>query len=164
MSQEEFDQVPTVPWFDLRERVVPNHQQLPPHLAKLTENSIQASWRIARRTKKETNKKRRSEDLRTPLPPLPTPSFTECPHYPGDKIDLTEECRQDYLIPSDITSISSRTSYAVTGKEGRSLETAPSLAKRTNFAIKTIAPELHEHTNTIYGIKDILLAQNRDVT
>ena len=32
LSQEEFDQLPVAPWFDLHGRVIPNHPQLPAHL------------------------------------------------------------------------------------------------------------------------------------
>ena len=69
-----------------------------------------------------------------------------------------------YLIPSKIASISSSTSYAVTRIEyAVSLETSSLHARQMKFAIKTIAPELHEHSNTVHGIRDLLLAQNRDV-
>ena len=31
------------------------------------------------------------------------------------------------------------------------------------MALRDINTELHEHTNTVHGIKDLVLAQNRDV-
>ena len=168
LSQEEFDQLPTVPWFDAHGRVIPNHPQLPQHLMKLTENVVQNSWRIAKRTKRNQRAKRRLEALRAPLPPPVSsapelPKDVDHPYYPEDWIDVTEECRQDYLIPSHIASIPSRTTYAVTGGGKQALDAAPSYVKEMTCAIKTIAPELHEHTNTVHGIKDLLLAQNRDV-
>ena len=67
-------QLRIVPWFDVRGRVIPIHQQMSPHLNRVTEKSMQVSWRIARRTERNQQPAKRLEALPTPLQSLPTSS------------------------------------------------------------------------------------------
>ena len=43
------------------------------------------------------------------------------------------------------------------------MQNVPGHIRRAALAIHSVSTELHEHTHTIHGIKDLLLAQNRDV-
>ena len=43
------------------------------------------------------------------------------------------------------------------------LEQAIAVVRQAALAFKGIDTELHEHVNTVNGIKDLLFAQNRDV-
>ena len=47
--------------------------------------------------------------------------------------------------------------------EGATLHNAPTHIKQAVMAIRSVNTELHEHTHTVHGIKDLVLAQNRDV-
>ena len=47
--------------------------------------------------------------------------------------------------------------------EGAALQNAPTHIKQAVMAIRSVNTELHEHTHTVHGIKDLVLAQNRDV-
>ena len=69
-----------------------------------------------------------------------------------------------YLIPSKIASISSSTSYAVTRIEyAVSLETSSLHARQMKFAIKTIAPELHEHSNCLWQKNPMIMSYSQRV-
>ena len=43
------------------------------------------------------------------------------------------------------------------------LQNSPGGVRESIMALKDIDTELHEHTHTVHGIKDLVLAQNRDV-
>ena len=45
----------------------------------------------------------------------------------------------------------------------QAMVSAPTVVREAALAIKDIDTELHEHANTVHGIKDLLLAQNRDI-
>ena len=85
------------------------------------------------------------------------------PDYPEDWFDITGEARQDYLLPSHVEKIPSREKYALYETVEQAIATAPTVVRQAALAIKDIDTELHEHANTVHGIKDLLLAQNRDV-
>ena len=85
------------------------------------------------------------------------------PEYPEDCFELIEECRQDYLLPTHVANVLSRTTYLLTGTEKQALDTAPKYVREVSLAINEVNLEFHEHTNTVRGLKDFLLAQNRDV-
>ena len=76
---------------------------------------------------------------------------------------MTEEASHDYLLPTHVANVASRTTYALTETNGTTLQSAPSNVKQAVLAIKSVSTELHEHTHTVHAIKDLVLAQNRDV-
>ena len=76
---------------------------------------------------------------------------------------MTEECRQDYLLPTHIANVPSRTTYASTGAEKQALNATPKYVREVTPVISDVNMVVHEHANTIHGPKDQLLAQNRDV-
>ena len=97
LSQEEFDQLPVAPWFDLHGRVIPNHPQLPAHLQNTKPDHKNAVRRVARRRKRRQAAEKRERELRAPLPETPMPTLQTHedfhPDYPDDWIDVTEEAR-----------------------------------------------------------------------
>ena len=167
LSQEEFDQLPVAPWFDFHGRVIPNHPQLPAHLRNTKPDPTNAVCRVARRRKRLQAAEKRERALRTLLPEalVPTSQTHEdfYPDYPEDWIDVTEEARQDYLLPTHVANIPSRMTYALDETVEQAMASAPTVVRQAALAIKDIDTELHEHANTVHGIKDLLLAQNRDV-
>ena len=84
-------------------------------------------------------------------------------NYPEDWIGVTEEARHDYLLPTHATNVASRTTDDLANTEGAALQNAPTHIKQTVLAIRSVNTALHEHTHTVHGIKDLVLAQNRDV-
>ena len=166
-SQEEFDQLPVAPWFDLHGRVIPNHPQLPAHLRNLKPDPTNAICCVARRRKRRQAAEKRERALRAPLPEALVSTLQThedfYPDYPEDWIDVTEEARQDYLLPTHVANIPSRMTYALDETVEHVMASAPTVVRQAALAIKDIDTELHEHANTVHGIKDLLLAQNRDV-
>ena len=123
--------------------------------------------RVIRRSKRAKRRAKRNEALHSPLPSPPPPILHAhedfYPDYPEDWIEVTEEARKDYLLPTHATNIASRTTYDVANTEGAALQNAPTHIKQAVMAIRSVNTELHEHTHTVHGIKDLVLAQNRDV-
>ena len=85
------------------------------------------------------------------------------PDYPEDWIDVTEEAHYDYLLPAHVTNVASRTTYDLTNTDGTTMQSAPSNIKQTAMSIRSVGTELQEHAHTVHGIKDLVLAPNRDV-
>ena len=167
LSQDEYERLPTAPWFDQQGRVIPNHPEIPIHLKNLQPNPPDLVHRVIRRSKRSKRRAKRNEALHSPLPSPPPPILHAhedfYPDYPEDWIDVTEEARHDYLLPTHATNIASRTTYDVANTEGAALQNAPTHIKQAVMAIRSVNTELHEHTHTVHGIKDLVLAQNRDV-
>ena len=40
LSQDQYERLPTAPWFDVQGRVIPNHNELPSHLKYLQPNPL----------------------------------------------------------------------------------------------------------------------------
>ena len=155
LSAEEFDQLPTVPWFDVQGRVIPNHPDLPHDLQNLEPEAPNLVRRILRQKQRANKRAKQAEALATPLPPLPPlesqvhPSFY--PDYPEDWIDVTEEASEDYLLPTHVANVPSQTIYSVTGTNPTTLVNAPSGIRHSVMALQDINTKLHEHTNTVHG-------------
>ena len=98
LSQEEFDQLPVAPWFDLHGQVIPNHPQLPAHLRNTKPYPTNAVCRVARRRRRRQAAEKRERALRAPLPEALVPTLQThedvYPDCPEDWIDVTEEARQ----------------------------------------------------------------------
>ena len=169
LSQEEYDELPLAPWFNVHGRVIPDHPELPAHLQRLaSQRSPQAT--IAAPTRKSGRSKQstitRDKAMKAPLPTLPTPELGVppdfYPEYPEDWLELTEEYRRDYLLPTHVANVPS-TTYPLTGEEKQATDTAREYVKQMGFVVDSVSMELHEHANTVHGLKDLSLAQNRDV-
>ena len=76
---------------------------------------------------------------------------------------MTERASHDYLLPTHVANVASPTTYALAETNGAMLQGALNNVKQAVLAIRSISTELHEHAHTVHGIKDLVLAQNRDV-
>ena len=170
LSQEEYNKLPLAPWFDVHGRVIPGHPELPTHLQRLAsqrspETTITAPTRKSGQYKQSAIK--RDKAMKAPLPTLPIPELAMpaefYPEFPEDWLELTEEYQQDYLLPTHAANVPSRTTYPLTGEEKQATDSAPDYVKQMAFVVNSVSMELHEHAKTIHGLKDLLLAQKRDV-
>ena len=118
--------------------------------------------RVIRRTQRIKRRKTQKEALQAPLPPtLPLVLHAHedvHPNYPEDWINVTEEASHDYLLPTRVANVASRTTYALAETNGATLQSAPNNVKQAVLAIRSISTELHEHAHTVHGIKDLVLA------
>ena len=147
LSQDDNERLPTAPWFDVQGRVILNHPELPPHLKNLQPDPPDLVQRVIRGTQRVKRRVEQKEALQVPLPPLP-PSILHAhknfyPDYPEDWIDVTEEARRDYLLPTQVTNVASRTTYDLTNTEGAGLQSAPTHIKQAVMAIRSANTELH---------------------
>ena len=167
LSAEEFDNLPVAPWFDLQGRIIPNHPDLPAHLQNLEPKAPDQTLRMLRRVQRVNKLERQAKALAAPLPPTPPPVLQKhedfYPDYPEDWIDVTTEASEDYLLPTHAVNVPSRTIYSVAGTNNATLQNSPRGVRESIMALKDIDTELHEYTHTVHGIKDLVLAQNRDV-
>ena len=92
---------------------------------------------------------------------MPTKTFF--PEYPDDWIDVTEEANHDYLLPTHVTNVASRTTYALADASGPVLQNAPDNVQQAILAILDLNTDLHEHAHMVQGIKDLVLVEDRDV-
>ena len=140
---------------------------LPPHLQNLEPKAPDQALRVLRRVQRANKRERQAKALAAPLPPQPPPVLQKhedfYPDYPEDWIDVTTEASEDYLLPTHAVNVPSRTIYSVTGTSNVRLQNSPGGVRESIMALKDIDTELHEHTHTVHGIKDLVLAQNRDV-
>ena len=166
LSQDEYERLPTAPWFDVQGRVIPNHPKLPQHLKHQQPNPPDLVQRVIRRTQRAKRRDKQKGALQGPLPPTPSPVLHVheefYPDYPEDWIDVTEEDRCYYLLPTHVSNVASRTTYDLTNTEGAMLQSAPTHDQQAVKAIRSVSTELHEHAHTVHGIKDLVLAQNSD--
>ena len=145
----------------------PNHPDLPVHLQNLEPKAPSPVLRVLHRTQRATRRDKRAKALAAPLPPppplAPQPHEESNPDYPENWIDVTAEALEDYLLPTHAVNVPSRTVYSVAGASAARLQGTPSGVRDSIKALKDISTELHEHAHTVHGIKDLVLAQNRDV-
>ena len=167
LSAEEFDNLPVAPWFDLQGRVIPNHPDLPAHLQNLEPKAPNQALRVLRRAQRANKREQQAKALTAPLPSMPPPMLQPhedfYPDYPEDWIDVTTEASEDYMLPTHAVNVPSRTIYSVAGTNTATLQNTPFGVRESIMALKDIDTELHEYTHTVHGIKDLVLAQSRDV-
>ena len=105
--------MPIAPWFDVQVRVIPNHPDLPDHLHKLQPEIPNSVRRVLRRQQRASKRDKQTRAFAAPLPPLPVPDFEThtsfYPDYPEDWIDVTEDSSEDYLLPTLVAIVPSRT-------------------------------------------------------
>ena len=147
--------------------MIQNHPDLPAHLRNLEPKAPNQVLRVLRRTQRASRRDKQAKAFAAPLPPPPPltlqPHEDSYPDYPEDWIDVTAEAREDYLLPTHAVNVPSRTVYPVAGASAVALQGTPSGVRDSIMALKDIDTELHEHAHTVHGIRDLVLAQNRDV-
>ena len=122
---------------------------------------------MLRRTQRENRRDKQAKALAAPLPPLPLPELQMhedfYPNYREDWIDVTEEASENYSLPTHVANFPSRSIYSVAEASARTMQGAPSGVRDSVMALRDIDTELHEHANTVHGIKNLVHSQNRDV-
>ena len=110
---------------------------------------------------------KQAKALAAPLPPLPSPELQVNedfhPNYPEEWIDVTQEASEDYLLLTHAANVPSQTIYSVTEASIKTIQGAPSGVCDSVMALRDIDREHHEPANSVHGIKDLVIAQNRDV-
>ena len=124
------------------------------HLKNCDEKHPQTAFKVARVRNRTLNAASREKALKTPLPRLPPidesllmENYSE---YSKDWIELTEECRQDYLLPTHVANVPT---YSLSATEKQALNTIPKYVREMTLAINDVHLELREHTNTVHGLK-----------
>ena len=144
MTQKDYEALPTVPYFDKHGRLIPNHPELPPEArAQLPLLYILGKG---------------------PKTSLQEPSASDAPWYPQVQWETTPTIDEDHR-PNHILSIAAGVPPARldTGEPDPALEGMPPECQRQAHALRTVGTELQEHFLTKRGLKDLHLAQSRDV-
>ena len=166
-SANEFDKLPVAPLFDVQGRVIPNHPVQPEHFQNMELAAPSPVRRVHRRTQRANKRDKQAKALAAPSPPLPSPELQVhedfYPNYPEDWIDVTEEASEVYLLSTHAANVPSRTIYSVNEASTKAMQGAPSGVRDSVMALRDIDTDLHEHANTVHGIKHLVLAQNCDV-
>ena len=144
MTKEDYEAPPTVPYFDKHGRPIPNHPELPPEARA----QLPLLYILGKRPKTS----------------LQEPPVNDAPWYPQIQWEATPTTDEDHR-PSHILSITTEVPPARldTGEPDPVLEEMPPECQRQAHALRTVGTELHEHFLTRRGLKDLHLAQNRDV-
>ena len=161
LSQEDLDQLPVAPWFDLHGRVMTNHPQLPAHLRNTKPELKNAVWRVARR-----RKRRQAAEKRESVCALLYLRY-QCLHCKHTKTIIQ-------IIPrtrlTSLRRLGKITCCLHKWQTSPHEKRMPSVKQSSRpwpllqaLSIKDKDTELHEHASTVHGIKDLLLARNRDV-
>ena len=61
LSQDEYEQLPTAPWFDAQCRIIPNHPDLPSHLRHVQPTTPNLVQRVTRRTQRTKPREKQKE-------------------------------------------------------------------------------------------------------
>ena len=137
------------------------------HLRNTKPDPNNAVCRVARRRMRHQAAEQRKRALRAPLPEAPVPTsqihdefYSNFPEY---WIGVTVEARQAYLLPTHVAYNLSRKTNALDGTMEQAIATASTVVTQAALAITDIDTELQEHTHTVHGIKDLLLAQISDM-
>ena len=144
MSQKDYDELPTIPYIDKRAHLIPNHPELPPEArARLPLLYILQ--------KKQRNKS-------------PEESTGSTPWYPEIQLETTPTLEEDER-PNRILSITTRVPLVRidTTEPDPTLGALPAECQKQAAVLRTIETELHEHHLTKYGLRDLHMAQSRDV-
>ena len=142
MSQKNYDDLPTIPYFDKHGRLIPDHPDVPPE--------VRARLRLLYILRK----KRKSK-----IPEEPT---GDTPWYPQIQWETTPTLEEDER-PNRTLSITARVPPARIDATDSTLSELPIECKVQANILRTVGTEVHQHHLTKYGLKDLHLAQNRVV-
>ena len=144
MTKEDYEALPTVPYFDKHGRPIPNHPELPPEARA----QLPLLYILGKRPKTS----------------LQEPLVNGAPWYPQVQWEVTPTTDEDHR-PTHILSITTKVPPARldTEKPDPMLEEMPPECQTQANALRTVGTELHEHFLTKRGLKDLHLAQNRDM-
>ena len=144
MSQKDYDKLPTIPYIDKRGHLIPNHPELP------------SEARVRLPLLYILQKKQKNKSLEE--------STGDTPWYPEIQWETTSTLEEDERS-NRILSITTRVPPARidTTEPDPTLGALPAECQKQADVLRTIEAELHEHHLTKYGLRDIHMAQNRDV-
>ena len=145
MSQKDYEELPTVPYIDKHGKFIPNHPELPPE--------ARAQLPVLYILKKPPK-----EDLTSDQ------SLSSIPWYPQVQWENTPTSTENDR-PNCILSVTSKVPAARldTTKRDPALRRLPMQCQEQADVLRLVGTELHEHQSTMRGLKDLHLAQNRDV-
>ena len=145
MSQKDYEELPTVPYIDKHGKFIPNHPELPPE--------ARAQLPVLYILKKPPK-----EDLTS------DPSLSSIPWYPQVQWETTPTSTENDR-PNCILSVTTKVPAARldTTKRDPALRRLPTQCQEQADVLRLVGTELHEHQSTMRGLKDLHLAQNRDV-
>ena len=138
--EKQIKKLPVAPWFDVHERVMPNGRQFPAHLQNTQPDPKNVVCRVSQRRKRRQVGERRERALRTPLPEARVPTMQThedfYPDYPEDWIAITEEARENYLLPMLVANIASRMTDARDQTVDQAMTSAPTMVRQAALAQK----------------------------
>ena len=145
MSQKDYEELPTVPYIDKHGKFIPNHPELPPE--------ARAQLPVLYILKKPPK-----EDLTSDQ------SLSSIPWYPQVQWETTPTSTENDR-PNCILSVTTKVPAARldTTKRDPALRRLPTQCQEQADVLRLVGTELHEHQSTMRGLKDLHLAQNRDV-
>ena len=144
MSQKDYEELPIIPYFDKHGHLIPNHPELPPE--------ARAQLPLLYILGKEPKNKPQED------------STGSAPRYPQIQWETTPTIDEDHR-PNHILSVTTGVPPARpdTIEPDPTLKGMPAEYQKQANILRTVGTELHEHFLTRRGIKDLHLAQNRDV-
>ena len=145
MSQKDYEELPTVPYIDKHGKFIRNHPELPPE--------ARAQLPVLYILKKSPK-----EDLTSDQ------SLSSIPWYPQVQWENTPTSTENDR-PNCILSVTTKVPVARldTTKRDPALRRLPMQCQEQADVLRLVGTELHEHQSTMRGLKDLHLAQNRDV-
>ena len=145
MSQKDYEELPTVPYIDKHGKFIRNHPELPPE--------ARAQLPVLYILKKPPK-----EDLTSDQ------SLSSIPWYPQVQWENTPTSTENDR-PNCILSVTTKFPAARldTTKRDPALRRLPMQCQEQADVLRLVGTELHEHQSTMRGLKDLHLAQNRDV-
>ena len=145
MSQKDYEELPTVPYIDKHGKFIRNHPELPPE--------ARAQLPVLYILKKPPK-----EDLTSDQ------SLSSIPWYPQVQWENTPTSTENDR-PNCIISVTTKVPAARldTTKRDPALRRLPMQCQEQADVLRLVGTELHEHQSTMRGLKDLHLAQNRDV-
>ena len=145
MSQKDYEELPTVPYIDKHGKFIRNHSELPPE--------ARAQLPVLYILKKSPK-----EDLTSDQ------SSSSIPWYPQVQWETTPTSTENDR-PNCILSVTTKVPAARldTTKRDPALRRLPMQCQEQADVLRLVGTELHEHQSTMRGLKDLHLAQNRDV-
>ena len=142
MSQKDYNDLPTVPYFDKQGRPIPDHPDLPPEVREI----LPLLYILKKKQKGNTQEE----------PP------GETPWYPQIQWGTTPTLEENER-PNCIMSIRTRAPPARIDTADATLDELPIECQMQAEILRTIGTELHDYHLTKYGPKNLHMAQSRDV-
>ena len=145
MSQKDYENLPTVPYIDKQGKFIPNHLELPPEARA----QLPVLYILKKRPKAE---------------PQQDESAISIPWYPQVQWETTPTSNENEK-PNWILSVTTKVPPARldTHQRDPALRRLPMQYQEQADVLRLVGTELYEHQSTLCGLKDLHLAQNRDV-